>query len=442
MEISNGRKKGKLSIARGDLTKYLIVIFTTAGLLLIFQITSNPTVHVAGMWVFAIIAIIISDFDFFHPYFWFSLFFTLYSTANAILWNAGVRPGNYSPNQIFYSIVALAIVLLIVGPKKLDKEIVVNCPSVINHTTIEKAIKVLTVLTVLFSVILYMRGYTSKVQMRSEGDLYYRFGVQIVRFLTLFVLLYVGNMLAKKDKYSWKIIIVCGMATLIFTLFTSERDVVFRYGLTIIMLLFAYGIVKPRHLLIIFPLAMVAMVVSVIVKAFFLRGTLNSGTGNIIYDFLSSDFTAAGRNLQYLLDRPRTRGELGLKTYFTELFNPILFGISKVNPDHWFNYEVHTGGYKGYAFTLVGTGYAIDGLLGIVLVFITVGLIVKFFYRNAAKNNYWMAAYIYISSTVIFSFRQSLQTITGSMVKHVALGIIICIVLDRITISGNKMQHL
>ena len=438
MEVSNVRKRSMLSIARGDVIKIFEIIIITLLLILMFQVTSNPLAHITGMWFLAAVAIVMSGFDFFHPYFWFSLFFTLYCTANAILWNAGVRAGNYSSEQILYSIIALSVVLLVVGPRKLNKEEITSCPSVIRHTTIEKAIEVLAVLTVIFSVILYLRGYSSKIQMRNEGVIFYRLGVQIVRFLTLFVLLYVGNMLAKKNKYSWRIIVICGFATLVFTLFTSERDVVFRYGFTIIMLLFAYDIVKPRHLFIIFPCAMASMIISVIIKVFFLRGVLNSGTGNIIYDFLSSDFTAAGRNFQYLLDRPSTSGQLGMKTFFTELFNPILFGVKKINPDHWFNYEVHTGGYKGYAFTLVGTGYAIAGLFGIILVFITVGLIVKYFYSRSIKNNYWMAAYIYLSSTVIFSFRQSLQTITGSLVKHIALGIVFCIIIDHTRLSVGK----
>lgn len=429
------KKNRDFVINRNDLTKTLLISVIGFGILIIFQITRNPAIHITMMWILTIIAIVMVDFDFYHPYFWFSLFFTLYSTANAILWNAGIRSGNYSKEQVLYPIIALVIVLLIIGPKRITKEKLENCPNIIRNNTIVKVIKILAVLTVIFSVILYMRGYSSKIQMKNQGDLIYRFGVQIVRFLTVFVLFYVGKMLATKERYSWKLIILCGMATLIFTLFTSERDVVFRYGLTIIMLLFAYDVVKKRHLLFVFPLAVLAMVISVIIKAFFLRGTLNTGTGNIIYDFLSSDFTAAGRNFQYLLDRPWTNGALGLKTFWTELLNPLLVGISKVNPDRWFNYEVHTGGYKGYAFTLVGTGYAVSGFFGIVLIFIVVGLLVKHFYRKSATNNYWMAAYIYLSSIVIFSFRQSLQTITGSLVKHILLSVIICMVLDRFKVT-------
>ena len=435
MELKRNRT---LVINRNDLTKVILIIVITFAIFWLFQINGNPIMHIASMWMLTVIAIAMVDFDFYHPYFWFSLFFTLYSTANAILWNAGVRSGNYSREQILYPILSLAIVLIIIGPKKLDKKKLSNCPNVIKNNTIIIVINVLAVLAILFSVILYLRGYASKIQMRREGDLIYRFGVQIVRFLTFFTLLYVGKMLVTKQRYSWKTILLCSIATLIFTLFTSERDVVFRYGFTIIMLLFAYNIVKKWHLLLIFPLSALAMVISVIIKAFFLRGTLNTGTGNIIYDFLSSDFTAAGRNFQYLLDRSWTKGALGLKTFWTELLNPLLIGISKVNPDHWFNYVVHTGEYKGYAFTLVGTGYVISGFWGILLVFTTVGLLCKYLYKQSAVNNYWMAAYIYMSSTVIFSFRQSLQTITDSLVKHVLLSVIICMILDRFSMTAKN----
>ena len=161
----------------------------------------------------------------------------------------------------------------------------------------------------------------------------------------------------------------------------------------------------------------------------------------MIYDFLASDFTAAGRNFQYLLDRSWTKGALGLKTFWTELLNPLLVGISKVNPDHWFNYEVHTGLYKGYAFTLVGTGYAIAGMIGIILVFITVGILIRIFYRKSKKSLMWLVSYIYLSSTVIFSFRQSLQTITGSMVEHVGVAILFCIIIDKYYFSIGKRRQ-
>ena len=436
----NKSSSNRMRISKVTAYQYFVLFVSCIVALIAVLCSDSPTSNILSMWMLTFVAILLVKFDLFHPYFWFSLFFTLYSTANAILWNIGIREGHYTKEQILYPVFSLAIVLFIVGPSKINNEETFKNFQEMNSKTdfIEMFVKVLIIMTLLFSIILRLRGYVSKIQMRSEGDLFYRYGVLVARFLTFFVLVQATNGYLKKDKLPWKTLVACGLTTLIFTLFTSERDVVFRFGYSIALLLVALKIMKPKHLLFAFPIGVGAMAASVAVKHYFLRGILNSGTGNIIYDFLTSDFTAAGRNLQYLLDMPWTKGHLGWKTYFTELLKPLLIGIRTINPDYWFNYEVHKGSFKGYAFTLVGTGYAIGGVIGIITIFITVGLITRFFYRKSTFNIYWFAAYIYISSTIVFSFRQSLQTITNSMVKHVGLAVLICWFVSRYSITfGN-----
>ncbi|MBR1709823.1 MAG: oligosaccharide repeat unit polymerase [Clostridia bacterium] len=436
------RDKMRLVYTRNELQKYIVLIFSALVAVLIISISSSASIHVFSMWAFALIACILCGFNFFHPYFWFSIFFTLYSTANAILWEAGVRSGNYTKEQILYPVIALTVVLIVIGTKKNDNiyenREVVNDVKQDDERILKWVIIICALAAILVSFILRARGYTSKVDMRRSGDVFFRYAVHIVRFMTLFVILYVGKVFDRHGFVPWNIIIVGGIGALVFTLFTSERDVIFRFGYTVVLLLFAEKVLKPRHIPIVAISAILAMVLSVIIKHYFLRGILHTGTGNVLYDFLTSDFNAAGRNLQYLMDFSWTKGALGWKTLFTEIFEPILIGIKTVDPDHWFNYTVHTGGYKGYAFTLVGTGYAIAGLPGIVAVFIVVGVIVKFFYNRYHRSSYWLAAYIYLSSSVIFSFRQSLQTITGTIVDHIGLGILFCVLIRRIHIGSRR----
>lgn len=429
--ISNGRIK----VSKDNLRGLVLILFTGLISVFIIILTNNVLLHVISMWAIAVVAILIARFDFLHPYSWYSLFFTLYSTSNAILWNAGLRDGGYNRWQILYPVFALIIVLLIVEPIKVEKADSIEPNRIIQGNVLKLVIFILTVLLLLFSIILHYRGYSSKEEMKAAGDLFFRFGNLFARYLTIFVLLYIGKMMSNNNHNSWKLIIFCGLSTLLFTLFTSERDVFFRFCYTILILLIAYSFIKPKHLIIVFPCAILGMVISVIIKSYFLRSNINIGTGNILYDFLSSDFSAAGGNLQYLLENSWTKGALGIRTYFTELLNPFIIGFSIPSPDHWFNYEVHTGLYKGFAFTLVGTGYAIDGLFGVFLIFITVGLLIRLFYRNSNNSLVWLVSYIYLSSTIIFSFRQSLQTITNSMVVHIGIAILFCILVDRFRIS-------
>ena len=432
----------RLVYTRSEFDRYIVLSFTALVAGMIVYLVPSVSLHILAMWLLAFVSCVICGFDFFHPYFWFSVFFTLYSTANAVLLNAGVRSGNYTREQILYPIIALTIVLFIVGPRrrkklsfKFDEE---NEERSGDEVILEGVIILFAIVTIVASFILRARGYSSKVAMRRAGDYYFRYTVHIVRFMTLFTIILVGKVFDRHNRIPWMLVIFAGVASLIFTLFTSERDVIIRYGYTVVLLLFAKKVLKPKHIPIVAVSVIVAMVLSVIVKPFFLRGVLNYGSGNVIYDFLASDFNAAGRNLQYLMDTAWTKGALGWKTLFTEVFEPVLIGVRTVDPDYWFNYTVHTGGYKGYAFTLVGTGYAIGGLAGIVAVFLIVGIILKIFYNRYYRSAYWLAAYIYLSSAVIFSFRQSLQTITGTIIEHIGLGILFCILIRRVRVSNRN----
>ena len=204
------------------------------------------------MWAFALIACILCGFNFFHPYFWFSIFFTLYSTANAILWEAGVRSGNYTKEQILYPVIALTVVLIVIGTKKNDNiyenREVVNDVKQDDERILKWVIIICALAAILVSFILRARGYTSKVDMRRSGDVFFRYAVHIVRFMTLFVILYVGKVFDRHGFVPWNIIIVGGIGALVFTLFTSERDVIFRFGYTVVLLLFAEKVLKPRHI--------------------------------------------------------------------------------------------------------------------------------------------------------------------------------------------------
>jgi len=407
---------------------------------LIMSIVNIPQIHILLFWGLVLWAIIESKFDLFHPYFWFSLFFGLYSSANALLYSTN---SSYSYHQLCMPMFAMAIVLCVVGSQKIDNIKFNNFSEKITESALKYAIWILIVITVAFSIVINSRGYYSKVQMRIQGDSMYSLGVHIARFLTFFINLYLASVLAKHKKISWGMLIGGGLASLVFSLVTSERDVLFRFGYTIILLLIAYNIIDRKKLLIVFPTAMVAMTLSVYFKHYFLRGTLNDTFirgGNIFSQFLSSDFTAAGNNLQYLIDTPGTKGLFGIQMYLTEFFNPILIGYKGTNPDYWFNSVIHHSSF-GHAFTLVGTGYIIGGYFGVFLVFLTVAIIIKKFYVKSTVNLYWFTSYIYMSSVVIFSFRQSLRSITGAMAKHVLLAVILCYVISKVrvnNISGNK----
>ncbi len=389
------------------------------------------------IWTFTAITIAMSGLDIMHPYFWFPLFASLYGTANAIIIAEGyaTRIQSYSREQVLLPFIGLVAAVLAIGPDKYKIEFKKN--NTIENKTLDSVLNIIVFVVIIGSFILHARGYASKVIMRREGDLIYKFGVHVVRFMTLFSLICVARNFTLGMRRAFFKIAITGTAALIFTLFTGERDVFFRFGFTMLLLLVAYKVIKPRHLVIIVPFVILVMAGSTYFKNYFVRGVYGYSTGNLLNDFLGSDFSAPGGNLQKVIENSWTKGCQGMKLLFTELFGPFLIGVRTFSPTAWFGTYVYQTSY-GRAFTLVGTGYIMAGTVGVIIVFAVVGVIVRFFYARASRNVYWLTSYIYVASSVIFSFRQSLQTVTDSILKHVIFGILLAMLIDKFTISGRK----
>ena len=309
---------------------------------------------------------------------------------------------------------------MVVGPKRVNIKYYPLRQIELDKTKSRYIILLFCFLVVICSLILNLRGYTSKVYMKEANDLFYRVGVHLVRFLTMFLLIHLCYIYENKKNNAVPITILTGIVLLLFSLFTGERDVIFRFAFIFMLLLFAFQKVKRRHIFLFIPIGVVFMIGSVYLKYYFTSGVLNEDfieEGNVLTQFLSTDFSAAGRNLQYLLINNWTEASQGWQLLFTETITPLFPSGIFLNPDRWFNTQVHNGNYTGYAFTLVGTGYIICGYLGVIAIFIIIGILARCLYRRSLKDLYNMAFYLFMISTIIFSFRQSLSTVFSGMIK-------------------------
>jgi len=233
------------------------------------------------------------------------------------------------------------------------------------------------------------------------------------------------------------------MAILLFTLFTAERDGIFRFLLTIVCAMFATQRLSRKTLPIIFGIGLMTVVAVSYLKYFFVDGSVRVGfAGNsIIYNFLASDFTAAGQNMQVLLNNPWTKSYKNYLLILNDFLAPFAFGnIRTFNVSSWYNDVFYYGSSYSRAFTLVGEGYVIDGYLGVIVLFIIVGLLVRMMYRKSKKNKYWLTAYIYTISTVASSFRGALSGIVVDLVRIVLVGIVAYILLRALIITRQRTK--
>ena len=432
----------RITITKASVIAYVSVFLMTLACVAAILLTSSILLHIIVIWVLCFTAFIIARGDIMHPYCWFSAVLTLYSSSYAMLILLGFN-GHYSKEQLLYPVIALGTALLFIGPhsyQNSDSHFFSTIGTTgADYRFLDIFIYVLSAAALIISVILLGSGYSGKVAMKSAGNIYYRFGVYVVRYLVFFMIIRMSNCIVNGKKY-FPLMVVTVVATLTFTFSTGERDVFIRFFVVVMFVLFSAHIIKRKHFLILIPISMVVLTLSVEFKYFFLRGTLQGSfsLNNLLEGFLSSDFSAAGRNLQYLLENSGTNGQFGFRMLITELLYPILPSSWRTNPDHWFNYDLHTGNYHGYAFTLVGTGYIIHGVIGIILVFAIVGLIVRFLYKNANRGIFLYAAYVYSITIIMISMRGSLNSIVNCLVKEVAVGYILCRVFIYFLNSGKN----
>ena len=436
--------KYSLSISHTTISKIIFVIVMTLIAEVTIMMSNNPVIHVAAIWVICIVAMKMTDFDIMHPYTWFSLILTLYSSGYAILVIMGLA-GNYTSDQLYYPILALGVSLIFIGPRKQenvdDHFLSRENDDTISLNYLDSVIVLLLLACLIISFILLRSGYSGKTAMKQANIIYYRIGVYVARYLTFFSILRVCNCIRIKKKY-WIKIILPGVAVLAFGFSTGERDAFIRFFIVFLFILFSAGVIKKRHFVILIPVTMIMLTLSVELKYYFLRGTLNGSfsLNNLLEGFLSSDFSAAGRNMQYLIDRPWTKSYFGISMLFTELLYPILPSSVKTNPDYWFNYVVHVGGYHGNAFTLVGTGYVIGGTLGVISLFIIVSFIVRWLYKRSTKNIYYYSAYLYGITIVMIAMRGSLSSIVGCLLKEVGICLFFCYVVNGALLAKARNQ--
>lgn len=434
-------------ISRNNVTHMLTILAFSLFAITITLVSSNPVFHVIGLWSIAVVAIIISKFDLLHPYFWFSSFFVLYSSAYTIILIQGFQTNTgYSYENTLLSIIALTTVLLTIGPKRNIIIDTVNCSQfrvdTINLEISRKILRVMLyilILVLMISVILVARlGIQRKSEFVSEGYLSFRVAAYTVRYITLFCAMYIINS-SKKSKLGL-VVIFSGLSILFFSLFTAERDGIFRFLLVAVCSLFATNRIERNKLPLVLAFGIVSVVMLSYFKYFFVSGEVRVGYNehSFLYNFLNSDFAAAGENMQVLINNPWTKSYKNLFYILGDLVSPLTFGVRSFNVGTWFN-DTFYFGKSSRAFTLIGQGYVMGGYSGVVILFIILGILVRSIYNKAVNNPNWLSMYIFFIATVASSFRGTLGSIMGTFIRIAVIGTV-GFLISRALVVKNKIK--
>ena len=404
--------------------------------------TDAPAVHVAAVWGVVLVAAAVVRLDMVHPYCWFSMAFALYNTAYTILYIMGDdTSAGYSSMNAVYTVVAMGVVLLIVGADSVDASVPLERRRELNSTYNDLFFWLFFAVSVMFAFILHRRGYSGKKAMQAAGDIYYTLGVHVVRWMMVMMVIQLCSDRCRNRLRTFILLGAAMGAALLMSMYTGERDIIFRAVLLGMVLLFYYGIIKRRHIILLIPIGAGIMIASVYFKYFFLTGVGNDAyldAGGLLYRFLRTDFHATGRNTQHLLNYAWTRGYWGLKIFFSEFFRGIVPGVSFVNPSTWYNNEVYPGSFKGQAFTMVGFGHSIAGLWGVLLVFAVLGLFIRYTYDHSRRSIYSLAYYLYSISIVTGCYRATLNTVVNMSLKAVLLMVLLSRFFGEVRVKGSN----
>lgn len=395
---------------------------------------NDPLVNSLGMIALCVLSMCICGFQPIHPYFWFSGLFTLYSVSYPILYYMGFSNfayWTYTKETMQYQWVALVVFLLIFTPKNNKKydfgylrENIENSNIRFNSTN-RLMIRVIELILIFVSLILMSKGYTSKKQIQAAGDIFFSIGERLAMMLDIYFAYYLICSVGKekeslkdfRSEFIWSIIPIA-----LFTLFTGDRSNAFRYLFYIFTILFSLKILKPRQLLYIVPLGVLFLSASNVFRYFFMNPDLNKVIATdyrtLLYDFLTSDFHCAARNLQVLINDGSTKGIFGYGLIFNDILYTFFRGGSLISVSSWFNKRYFSGSIYGQAFSLVGEGYVIDGYLGVIVLFIIVTLIFKYLYNRSSRNVYWYVLYIVMAGGCALAFREMFMSILSPLFRQ------------------------
>lgn len=427
-----------MHIEKDALIKYLIMTFGFVFVELLIIASDNMMMHVGGMVGFSILAVILSKADIMHPYTWFSAFFCLYSIGLPILTYEGERHlrASYSKELMEIQLLAMFIILFIISPQKINYEIKNRKYQGVNLGVFNKILYAGMVLILIAGAFFLSRsGLGGKANIYASGSTLLIAIFKVPLSLTMLYTLLMISEWQNSRIISIRTIIITGVSLLGMTIYSGERDFVFRFFLITAIFLFFTKKLKKKHMVILAPVAVAILILSDKYKYYLSTGIVNESSESIISRLFAGEFEAASTNLQIVIDQGMTHS-WGLERYLLDIASAFTTRIQSVSS--WFSDLFYAGRTVQYGFSIIGEGYVTGGVIGVVFISLILGSIIRFFYKRSCNGTYWFATYLYFITVVIYSIRMDLGTILSAIVKQIGLVLIVVIIAEKMSKQEQK----
>lgn len=425
----------------GILIKYIILLNSILLSWVMIWASDNIYLHIFSMVLLCIVAVWLAGFDLLHPYFWMSTVFTAYSIGYPVLYAMGeYSTYGYSKELMYLQWLALSSFLIVLTPKQvkyLHFDSFGKGKSLTMTNGVFNAFLVIIIIAVIF---INLGGYTGKAEIYSSNNIFYNIVFSAVYIVHVLYVYFLIESFSFNKRVNNTLIIKTGISLGLITAFSGERDILFTFIVISILSLYAFKIIRKRHLILLGPLSLISIPLSNIYKYYLLTG-VTSGSSLSVASFFQGEFVSASRNIMVLLNNKiLTNGIFNGSTLIHDAIRAIAPSTS-FSSVAWYKQQFFSWHSVGYGFTLVGEGYINWGYLGVVVVFVIVGLFVKFIYYKSNNNLYTLTIYISTIPLCLYGIRADLANIFSPFVKHILFSIFIIYFLDKIVLKKNRKLH-
>jgi oligosaccharide repeat unit polymerase len=349
----------------------------------------------------------------------------------------------YTKTLMFAQWLALTVFLIIVTPKKVDYNILrMNTIKAIPTKILIILISV-AVLATIFEIM--QGGYAHKGQIYSEGSIIIQIGFRAALVLLIVYTINLTEFSLNKNKFDINTVLYVGGFIFTLVLFSGERDLILRY---LIITLFVYYLILcnrklNKKVVLAGLISLLAIPVLNMFKYYGLTHQIRGSNSNFIINFFKSDFMAASKNLQIILLDECSKGYFGGSTLISAVFRSLNLGslpfINNVSSLRWYNSTYFNQNRAGQGFSIVADGYVNFGFIGIVIVFIIVGLLVKIIYKKSNKNVYFFAYYVLSIPIFMYAIRADLANILSPLIKqNIVVMLIVAFISKLLRESSEK----
>lgn len=417
-------------------------------LTMILLVSPNVYIQSGCFFVLYIACLFSIHFDILHPYVWFIPLFTLYSIGYPLMHQQGyyaMLPScgyvEANPYALFIHWCALCTFIITVTNKQVVYK---NTYSYKINSVIVKAITLALMGILCFQIIMVIQsGFQTKREILDElnNELFFRLGKMANQMLPIFsVLLIMNKKMEIKKRVFWVISIL--IISFLEMIVIGERSAFIQI---LIVNLLAYNVnnqISLKKAFIAGAFVLLMIIVGVSMKASFGKNHnfsfLLSGEPLWVKLF-NAEFSSASINTANILNHQKIWDYgYGLK-YLLLIFQPFNFkplsGLMKLlgyknlftisDNSLWYHDVILKGARSGYGFSMVADGYMELGILGVIILYLLLGIVVKKVYEKSSYSMLTLIFYVVLVPIFIYSTRATLLYLVNYLIKYILLPLVI-----------------